>query len=106
MVKTWQGWVLLSPLELLAVEAVGGAASASAVGGVASAVGVAVTVGASSVSMVLVLVSEMEGVASAAMAFAVPEVGYPAVADVTSSVGSQTVASWPMAVGTLWGRSW
>eukprot|EP00061_Rhincodon_typus_P001731 g15599.t1 len=38
MVKTRQGWVLQSPLELLAVEAVGGATSASAVGGVASAV--------------------------------------------------------------------
>eukprot|EP00061_Rhincodon_typus_P002403 g17469.t1 len=39
MVKTRQGWVLLSPLELLAVEAMGGATSASVVGHAASAVG-------------------------------------------------------------------
>eukprot|EP00061_Rhincodon_typus_P000812 g12824.t1 len=37
MVKTWQGWVLSSPLELLAVEAVDGETWASAVGGVVSA---------------------------------------------------------------------
>eukprot|EP00061_Rhincodon_typus_P019170 g9664.t1 len=37
MVKTRQGWVLLSPQDLLAVEAVGGVTSASAVGGVAAA---------------------------------------------------------------------
>eukprot|EP00061_Rhincodon_typus_P001747 g15657.t1 len=37
MVKTWQGWVLLSPLELLAAEAMGGVTSALAVGRVASA---------------------------------------------------------------------
>eukprot|EP00061_Rhincodon_typus_P002326 g17230.t1 len=83
MVKTRQGWVLLSPLELLAVEAVGGAISASVVGGApaadggaVSAAAAAVTVGASSVSVVLA--SEMETVASAevSMAFAVPEVVY------------------------------
>eukprot|EP00061_Rhincodon_typus_P001028 g13506.t1 len=119
--KTRQGWVLLSPLELLAVEAVGGATSASAVGGVASVVvgGVAsasavggapevaaVTVGASSVSMALA--SEMEVVASAAvsMAFTVLEVVYPAAEDVTSSMGAPTVATWPVVAGTLWGRSW
>eukprot|EP00061_Rhincodon_typus_P001638 g15351.t1 len=111
MVKTQQGCVLQSPLELLAVEVTGGATSALVVGRVASAVGrvvsaAAVTVGASSVSMVLA--SEMGAVASAAlsMAFAVPEVVYLAVEDVTSSVGVPTVATWPMAAGTLWGRSW
>eukprot|EP00061_Rhincodon_typus_P006816 g27840.t1 len=102
MVKTWQGWVRLSPLELLAVEAVGGAtlavggvasavggvASASVMGGEALAAAAAVTVGASSVSVVLV--SEMEVVASAAMAFAVPEVGYPVVADATRMRGDLT----------------
>eukprot|EP00061_Rhincodon_typus_P000424 g11657.t1 len=109
MVKTRQGWVQLSPLELLAVEAMGGAMLASAVGGAASAVGgvgweaaAVVTVGASSVSVVLVL--EMEAVTLAAMVLAVPEVVYPAVEDVTSSVGAPTVATWPMAAGTLWGR--
>eukprot|EP00061_Rhincodon_typus_P003322 g19800.t1 len=89
MVKTRQGWVWLSPLELLAVEAMGGATSesvvsraASAGGGVAlamgtaaSAVAAAVTVGVSSVSVVLAL--EMEAVASVVMAFAVSEVVYP-----------------------------
>eukprot|EP00061_Rhincodon_typus_P019169 g9661.t1 len=82
MVKTRQSWVLLSPLDLLALEAVGGVASASAVGRVASVSAVAVRVVATSVS-----------VATAAMVFAVPEVGNPAVADVTSSVGSPIVAS-------------
>eukprot|EP00061_Rhincodon_typus_P000837 g12929.t1 len=115
MVKTQQGWVLQSPLQLLAVEAMGGVTSASVVGGVASASAVGraglaaaavVTAGASSASVVLA--SEMEAVASAAvlMAFAVLEVGYPAPADVTSSMGAPKVATWPMAAGTLWGRSW
>eukprot|EP00061_Rhincodon_typus_P001100 g13711.t1 len=44
MVKTRQGWVLLSPLELLAVEVVGGAMSALVVGGAASVVGGAASV--------------------------------------------------------------
>eukprot|EP00061_Rhincodon_typus_P001308 g14389.t1 len=39
MVKTWHGWVLLSPLELLAVEAMGGVTLASVVGRAASAMG-------------------------------------------------------------------
>eukprot|EP00061_Rhincodon_typus_P001825 g15888.t1 len=38
MVKTQQGWMLLSPLELLAVEAVGGAPSANEGGGIGSGV--------------------------------------------------------------------
>eukprot|EP00061_Rhincodon_typus_P002709 g18260.t1 len=81
---TWQGWVLVYTLELLAVEAVGRVALADA----------------ASMSVVL-LVSETEATVSAAvsMAFAVLEVVYPA-ADVTSSVGTL------MAAGTLWARFW
>eukprot|EP00061_Rhincodon_typus_P001256 g14196.t1 len=104
MVKTRQGWVLQSPLELLAVGdatlAVCRAALVLAVGGVGYAAAAVVMVGASLVSMVLA--SEMEAVASAAvsMAFAIPEVVNPAAEDVTSSVGAPTVATWPMAAGT------
>eukprot|EP00061_Rhincodon_typus_P002166 g16797.t1 len=124
MVKTRQGWVLMSPLELLAVEAVGGEMPvsvvgrvASAVGGVASAlavgrvtslVGGAGNNGVSRCALDVVLASETEAVASAlvSMVFAVPEVVYRAAEDVMSSVGALTVATWPMAAGTLWRRSW
>eukprot|EP00061_Rhincodon_typus_P002178 g16819.t1 len=58
MVKTGQGWVLLSPLELLAVEAVGGAtlavggvALAVVVGGAASALAVSGVASASAVDL-------------------------------------------------------
>eukprot|EP00061_Rhincodon_typus_P000429 g11671.t1 len=90
MVKTRQGWVLQCPLELLAVEVVGGATSAGKSWMLVAA--------ASSMS---VLASETEAAASAAvsMASAVPEVA----ADVTSSVetvSAPKVATWPMAAGT------
>eukprot|EP00061_Rhincodon_typus_P002853 g18661.t1 len=62
--------------------------------------------GASSVSVVLALETEAVASAMVSMAFAVPEVAYPAAEDVTSSMGAPTVATLPMAVGKLWGRSW
>eukprot|EP00061_Rhincodon_typus_P002195 g16853.t1 len=107
MVKTRQGWVLLICLKMLAAEAVGGATSA--VGGVRSA-GKSWMLMAAATSM-SVLASETEVAASAAvsMASAVLEVVYRAEADVTSSVetaGAPKVATWPMAEGTWWGRSW
>eukprot|EP00061_Rhincodon_typus_P001337 g14496.t1 len=111
MVKTRQVWVLLSPLELLAVEAVGGVTSASAVGGVAPALAVSAApsaVGGVVSAVVGEVASALAAVASAAvsMAFADPEVVYPAAEDVTSSMGAPTVATWAMAAGTLWGSSW
>ncbi|XP_059499742.1 uncharacterized protein LOC132207983 isoform X1 [Stegostoma tigrinum] len=99
----WQGSVWLSPLGLLAVEAVGGAMRSSAVGGVPSAVGgvpsavgVSGEAAAAAVRVVCeVLYLEVEVVSAAA----VPEVVSPAEADVTSSVGSPAVSSWSMAAG-------
>eukprot|EP00061_Rhincodon_typus_P001455 g14838.t1 len=109
MVKTRQGWVLQSPLELLAVEVVGRATSAVdrvtlAVGGATSA-GKSWMVVAAASSMSVLSASEMEAAASAtvSMALAVPEVVYRAAADVTSSVesvGAPKVATWPMVAGT------
>eukprot|EP00061_Rhincodon_typus_P000472 g11817.t1 len=95
MVKTQQGWVLLSPLELLAVEVVGGVTLA----------GKSWMLVAAASSMSVLSASETEAAASAAvlMVLAVLEVAYQAVADVTSSVetvGAPKVATWPMATGT------
>eukprot|EP00061_Rhincodon_typus_P003855 g21131.t1 len=87
MVKTRQGWVLLLPLELLAVEVVGGV---TLVGNswMLAVAAAAVSAGASLMSVVLA--SETE--AAVSMVFAVPEVAYPA-ADVMSSMGALTMAS-------------
>eukprot|EP00061_Rhincodon_typus_P000446 g11731.t1 len=91
MVKTRQGWVLQSPLELLAVEVLGRATSASK-----SWMLVAAT---SSMFVLSALETEAAASAAVSMALAVPEVA----ADVTSSletVGAPKVATWPMAAGT------
>ncbi|XP_059500256.1 uncharacterized protein LOC132209065 isoform X1 [Stegostoma tigrinum] len=95
-VNMWQGSVWLSPLGLLAVEAVGGAMRSSAVGGVLSAVGGSGWAAAAAVRVVCEVLSLEVEVVSAA---AVPEVVWPAEADVTSSVGSPAVSSCSMAAG-------